>query len=59
LNPDESEFHQIFFWNPATDSILVELTVFETSEGTPHLWMPEAGDYRVLHKQEIWLLPDK
>ena len=36
------------------DSLLVEVTVFETSEGTPHMWSPKSGDYRELLKQEVW-----
>lgn len=59
LNPGDFEKQIGASWYSSSDSVLIELTVFETSEGTPHMWMPEAGDYRVLHKQEIWAVPGK
>lgn len=42
-----------------TDTILVRIAIFETSEGTPHLWSPESGDYRELWSREIWSYPSR
>lgn len=43
----------------AADTIRVQVTIFETSELTPHMWSPESGDYRELWSGEFWSYPLK
>jgi hypothetical protein len=57
----ESEYskppNQPAYWYSAGDTCRIEETIFETSEGTPHLWSPKAGDYRVLWQHTVWIYP--
>ena len=43
----------------AADTLRVQVTIFETSELTPHMWSPESGDYRELWSGEFWSYPLK